>query len=261
MTNINSRNHQIPKIIHWCWVGPDRPSRLVNNCIKSWRKYMPDYEIRIWDCDRFDINAVPFVKAAFNAKKWAFVADYIRLYALYNYGGIYLDSDVKVKKTFDEFLNYKVFLGSEPFNKEKTIMGVEAAIIGSEKGHPYFRDCLDYYENLDVDFNNLKMKDWGSKIPMCPDIMSKVLTNYGFKYENKSQVYKDNIKFLDSTYFGHGFWELKEKNYYAIHCYMGSWKEIKRGKFYKWCYNNDFIPLYYFIQKFTKSFYKNKGKE
>lgn len=93
----------IPKIIHYCWFGKGKKNRLIKRCIRSWKKRMPDYEIICWNEDNFDYTSVPFVKEAYEQKKWAFVADYVRLYALFHYGGIYLDTDSEVYKSFDFF--------------------------------------------------------------------------------------------------------------------------------------------------------------
>ena len=82
----------IPKIIHLCWLSGDEYPPMIKKCIESWKRYLPDYEIMLWDTKRFDVNSVLWTKQAFECKKYAFAADYIRLYALYHYGGIYLDS-------------------------------------------------------------------------------------------------------------------------------------------------------------------------
>ena len=84
----------IPKIIHWCWLSGDPYPPKIQACLDTWKKVLPDYEIILWDTNRFDVNSTPWTKQAFEVKKYPFVADYIRLYAIYNYGGIYLDSDV-----------------------------------------------------------------------------------------------------------------------------------------------------------------------
>ena len=103
----------IPKIIHYCWLsGEEKPQRILD-CIESWRRVMPDYEIVCWDMERFDIHSVPWVEQACEHGKWAFAADYIRLYALYHCGGIYLDSDVRVLKRFDPYLEHRAFGGIE----------------------------------------------------------------------------------------------------------------------------------------------------
>lgn len=78
----------IPKVIHYCWFSGEKPNRFIRNCIKTWQKVMPDYKIRVWDANSFDFDSVPFVRDAFKAKKWAFVADYVRIYALYTEGGV-----------------------------------------------------------------------------------------------------------------------------------------------------------------------------
>lgn len=115
----------IPKRIHLCWLSGDPYPQKIQKCIDSWKVHLPDYEIMLWDLKRFDIAQVPWVEQAFRVKKYAFAADYIRLYALYNYGGIYLDSDVEVLKSFDPLLDLPYFVGAENAGT------IEAAIIGA----------------------------------------------------------------------------------------------------------------------------------
>ena len=105
----------IPKTIHYCWFSGDPYPDLVKRCIRSWKRSLPDYKLRLWDVKSFDFDSVPFVKEAMAEKKYAFAADYIRLYALYTEGGIYLDSDVEVFKSFNSFLNNSFFTGTEPY--------------------------------------------------------------------------------------------------------------------------------------------------
>ena len=130
----------IPKIIHLCWLSGDPYPRKIQDCLDSWKKHLPSYEIILWDTKRFNIHEVPWVEQAFNTKKYAFAADYIRLYALYHHGGIYLDSDVEILKSLDNFLELPYFVGAE------TSGTIEAAILGAEKGCDWFKCCLDYYE-------------------------------------------------------------------------------------------------------------------
>ena len=96
----------IPKKIHYCWLSNDPFPRKIRKCMDTWRKMLPDYEFKLWNTHNFDINSVPFVKQAYEQRKWAFAADYIRMYALYHEGGVYLDSDVKVLKPLDSLLNH-----------------------------------------------------------------------------------------------------------------------------------------------------------
>lgn len=119
--------------------GDPYPSN-IQKCIDSWHKYLPDYEIWLWDSKRFDIESSMWVKEAYEMKKYAFCADYIRLYALYNYGGIYLDSDVEVLKSYTDLLDLPYFMGLE----SKGI--IEAATIGAEKGCPIIKDLMAHYE-------------------------------------------------------------------------------------------------------------------
>ena len=104
--------NRIPKVIHYCWFGGNPLPELVQNCINSWKKYCPDYEIIQWDESNFDISSNQYVAEAYAARKWAFVSDYVRLYALYHNGGIYLDTDVEVLKPLDCFLNEEAFTGT-----------------------------------------------------------------------------------------------------------------------------------------------------
>lgn len=103
----------IPKVIHYCWLSGDPFPSNIKACMDSWKKVMPDYEWKVWNTENFDVNSVPYVREAFEKRKWAFAADYIRMYALYTEGGIYLDSDVKILKPFDDFLSYSFFSSLE----------------------------------------------------------------------------------------------------------------------------------------------------
>jgi len=132
----------IPKIIHFCWLSKDPYPKLISKCIESWKQTMPDYEIWLWDLERFPLEKSVWVKEAYESKKYAFAADYIRCFALFYYGGIYLDSDVEALRPFDDLLSNRYFMCRE--NSEGAI---EAATIGAEKGLPIFKSMLDYYDH------------------------------------------------------------------------------------------------------------------
>ena len=134
----------IPKLIHFCWLSGDPYPPKIQYCIDSWKRLLPDYEVVLWDTNRFDVNMTPWTKKAFEMKKYAFVADYIRLYAVYNYGGIYLDSDVEVIKSFDDLLHLPYFTGIEAGPD-----GIELAAFGAEKGTVWLKDMMEYYEGRD----------------------------------------------------------------------------------------------------------------
>lgn len=130
----------IPKIIHFCWLSTDKYPELIEMCISSWKVKLPDYKFVHWDTQRFDLESNIWVKQAYETKKYAFAADYIRLFAVYNYGGIYLDTDVQVLKKFDDLLELPYFIGSEGNGI------IEAGIFGAEKKCEWIGRCLEYYD-------------------------------------------------------------------------------------------------------------------
>uniref|UniRef100_UPI004027572F glycosyltransferase n=1 Tax=Segatella hominis TaxID=2518605 RepID=UPI004027572F len=103
----------IPKIIHYCWFGLGPLPELAQKCIASWKKYLPDYEIKEWNEDNFDVNIIPYTAEAYQAKKYAFVSDYARFWILYKYGGIYFDTDVEVIRPIDDIVERGNFMGFE----------------------------------------------------------------------------------------------------------------------------------------------------
>ena len=158
----------IPKIIHYCWLSDEPFPKKIRKCMETWKKTHPDYEIVRWSTKNFDINSIPYVKEAFEAQKWAFAADYIRMYALYTQGGIYLDSDVILLKRFDDFLGNSFFSSMEYHPKQiekcgtmnyidsngkriadKYIEGIQiqAAVMGAEKGNPFVKEVMDWYSD------------------------------------------------------------------------------------------------------------------
>ena len=197
----------IPKIIHYVWVGNNPKPKDVKKCMKTWKKHLKDYEIIEWNESNFDINSHPFVKKAYEAKKWAYVSDYIRMYAIYNYGGIYLDTDVLVLDNFDKFLDNKVFVGFERENYPFT------AVFGAEKKNKFIKKLLDYYDNLDAynfDFENNNTIS-----------VSNILINeYGCSKENKEQLLKDGIKVYKDDILCN-----PSKNSTAVHIFTGTWLE------------------------------------
>lgn len=159
----------IPKVIHYCWFGRGEKSKLIEKCIKSWKKYCPDYEIIEWNEDNFDVNINEFVKEAYENKKWAFVADYARLYVLYNYGGVYLDTDQELLSSIEPFMKYNGFMG---FLDDKNI---SAGIIGCIAKLSIVKEFLDYYS-----------KESFSTIPNT-NIMTKIMIDNGLKVNDERQ--------------------------------------------------------------------------
>ena len=132
----------IPKIIHYCWFGRGPMPELAVKCIESWHQFMPDYEYRLWNEDNFDICSNTYAYEAYQAAKFAFVSDYVRLKALYEEGGIYLDVDFMVYKAFDSLLGFHAFAGFEGSKTTPVMMGV----IASEPGGQWVKEQLDLYQ-------------------------------------------------------------------------------------------------------------------
>lgn len=220
----------IPKIIHLCWLSGDPYPRKIQFCIDSWKEFCPDYEIMLWDTKQFDINSMPWTKQAFEAKKYAFVADYIRLYAVFNYGGIYLDSDVEVLKSFDDVLGLPYFVCQEIDSD-----GLELAAFGAEKGTPWVKTAMEWYNS-----RNFIDDDGSLHLEPQPRIMNRLLKE---EYEltpitGKEEVVRDNnrIYVFPGDWFnahpvnndGDTFYNITE-NTHSIHHYAGQWRDIKSG--------------------------------
>ena len=232
----------IPRRIHYCWLSGEQMPELLQRCLASWQQVMPDYEIIKWDCSRFDIESNAFAFEAYRARKWAFSADYIRLFALYTEGGIYLDSDVLVSKRFDEFLQWDFFtaveyhpaivqkLGTQALlhpdgssrqpGTPKPGIGLQAAVMGGTSGHPFLADCLDFYKDLHFTLDGGRRYDE----VIAPDILAMQAERYGFRYCDQQQELRDRMLILPSEIFA-GTINLATPRSYAIHHCAGSWRD------------------------------------
>lgn len=131
----------IPKIIHYCWFGGKPKPPLAEKCIKSWKKYCPDYQIIEWNEENFDVSTAPkYVQQAYEARRWAFVTDFVRLKALTEQGGVYMDTDVEVVKSLDPFLQHRAFAGFERIDR------VQTGLLACEPQFPLFLDFLGHYD-------------------------------------------------------------------------------------------------------------------
>lgn len=262
----------IPKVIHYCWFGGVPKSAFIKKCMKTWHQYMPDYEIKEWNEKTFDINSVPFVRDAYKAKKWAFVADYVRLYALYTEGGIYMDTDVKVMKPFNEFLTYNFFSAHEKhdffYNAEEQNkidenkhlkanykyvegFGILSAIMGACPKLSYIKDCMQYYNQMsfNLDTHNLNSYIIGKHI-------TYVMCKYGYRFIDEKQLLKDNMLILESSVLVGNSIYLKPDSY-AVHLCNGSWTDDSNS--FNHYIRNHFpriSPLYFFIIKVWKHIFR-----
>ena len=142
----------IPKIIHYCWFGRNPLPQSAKECIASWKKFLPDYEIKEWNEDNFDVNITTYTSEAYKARKFAFVSDYARFWILYNYGGLYFDTDVEILKPLDDIIQRGGFMGIEKIEgstfdnfKDDTVLVNPGLGLGVEKGHSLYKEVLDIY--------------------------------------------------------------------------------------------------------------------
>ena len=207
----------VPKIIHYCWLSDEPYPELVRRCMQSWKEKLSDYEFMLWDKNHFDIHSLFWVEQACAAKKWAFAADYLRLYALYNYGGIYLDSDVEVLKSFDDLLDRPYFFGREHTpDRIENQNSIEAATMGAEKGLPFLKRVMEFYERHDF------VKDDGyMDMTTLPTILARKMKG-------------ENLDILPMDYFSPKNTRTLElqitKNTYCIHHFNGSWHSLAQQK-------------------------------
>lgn len=214
----------IPKIIHYCWLSGDDFPPLIQKCLDTWQEKLPDYEFVLWDTKRFNLDKNIWVKQAFEAKKYAFAADYIRLYAVYNYGGIYLDTDIEVLKSFNNLLDRPYFAGAEGDGI------IEAGVFGAEKHCDWISSCLDYYDdktfiNDDGTYNTLTLP----RIMMRQIKLNRTVIEVNPKNISIEQHKNDNNKlymfpkdFFCAKNHGSGIIE-STKNTYSIHHFAMSW--------------------------------------
>jgi len=202
----------IPKILHYCWFGKgDKPASF-NACLESWEKYCPEFEIKEWNETNAPNKNQSFYKNALRKKKYAFVADYIRMKVLYEFGGIYLDTDMLLLKPIDDLLKNNFFIGEEVQGR------VAYGLFGATRSHRFFEQTLNYYEN--TEFNEFSL-------PIITQIFESIINNTNL-FENEL-IYEPN-------YFYPLIYENRNENYdkfivecsYAVHLWDHSWKEDKK---------------------------------
>lgn len=212
--------NKIPKIIHYVWVGGKAKPESVLKCMESWKKFCPDYEIKEWNENSFDIESNIFLKEALENKKYAFASDFLRLYALYTEGGIYMDTDVEIVKPLDKFLIHNAFSGFE------NSVWLPTAIMGAEKNHPWIKLLLDYYNDRHFIVNG-KMDLTTNVQIICA--LTRIF--YDVKINDTYQELKDGLVFYPHDWFCPKNYVTEEiestKNTHTIHHFAGSWTTKK----------------------------------
>ena len=252
----------IPKIIHYCWFGRGQKPELAEKCIASWKKYCPDYIIKEWNEDTFDLDSNLYVRQAYDSRKFAFVTDYVRLFALYHEGGIYMDTDVEVLKPLDAFLKHQAFSSFENNNK------IPTGLMAAEQGNPWINDLLDEYTDLtflDADGNmdlttnveritGLTLRKYGlNPVSSYQDLAGGIVTMYPHDYFCPKDWQTGNINLTENSHTIHHFagsWHSdEEKKRMARHIalrqkYVAKFGEEKGGKVLLWHERFLNIPQY-----------------
>ncbi|MBQ7346633.1 MAG: glycosyl transferase [Clostridia bacterium] len=229
--------NKIPKIIHYCWFGGKPLNKLGKKCLKSWKKYFPDYEIIEWNESNFDFNCCQYVKEAYEAKKWAFVSDYARYKILYEQGGLYFDTDVEVIKSFDDILEKGAFMGCENPDVKKGIATNPGLGVAVAPGLGFYKEILDDYEKSSF-YNADGTLNLYTIVQRTTDLLKK----HGLQDTMEIQTVAD-ITIYPAEYFcpiNMSTGELKiTPNTHSIHRYAASWVDNYskfRGKVYRMIY-------------------------
>ncbi len=238
----------IPKIIHYCWFGGNPLPKELQEYVDGWKTFHPDYEFMCWNESTFNIDeANDFVREAYEVKKYAFVADYVRMWAVYHYGGLYMDTDMKLLRSLEEFMPCDFFSAIEYHEDNVRIMKIEdkltpegykknksdiipdiciqSNIFAAKKEHPFIKDCMDYYEDQhfiysDGSFNN--------KV-IVPIIMALEAEKYGFRYKNEYQTLDQDMHLYPFYDYFTPSRNVKE-GIYAVHMVNNSWNDFSASQ-------------------------------
>lgn len=228
-------NHNsIPKVIHYCWFGGNPMPNSSQEYIESWKKFMPDYEIKLWDESNFNVHGIPYTSRAYELGKYAFVSDYARFWILYNFGGLYFDTDVEIIRPIDDIIAKGPFLGCEkkfmPGQSAGKLSVAPGLGIGITPRHPLFAELLEIYSKANFELND------GNRKPLTVvDITTGLLCKNGLENKPGIQcvggiyIYPKDY-FCPQDYFSGKLSITPETR--TIHHYSSSWLPL-RGRLYK----------------------------
>ena len=218
------------KTIHYCWFGRNSLPEEANKCIESWKRYCPDYEIKEWNESNFDFSICNYAKEAYEAKKWAFVSDYARFWILYNYGGIYFDTDVELIKPIDDLIEKGPFMGGEPSGKNTYRIAAGLGLyVGSQ--HPIYKDILNHYKTL-----KFRISDGVYNDETIVTYITDIARKYGFKGNGDIETF-EGITVYPPEYFcpmNVNTGELNiTNNTRSIHWYSALWKDQREAEIHR----------------------------
>ena len=235
----------IPKIVHYCWLSDDPYPGMVRRCMKSWNRHLKGYDFVKWDFKRFPRGKSKWVDQAFDSGKYAFAADYIRLYALYHFGGIYLDTDVEVIKSFDDLLELPYFLGKEKLGRNfHEASRIEAATMGFSPKHPLVGAVLE-----EISQSSFILEDGSYNLEVLPRRFRNCLDGQfqenGITSFSEFSYCPSVINLFPEDWFSPKNWDTQEievtDNTYSIHHFSASWWS-QRERAIHWA-NRKFGPL------------------
>lgn len=220
----------IPKVIHYCWFGGKALPKSAIKCINSWKKYLPEFEIVEWNEGNFDVNMIPYTSKAYKMKKYAFVSDYARLWIIYNYGGVYFDTDVEVLKPLDDIISKGGYMGVEKkieINRS-LLPGINPGLgFGAPAKSNILKELLDYYSKLDFYFG--EGSNFGFKTIV--ENTTEVMLNHGFRdFTNDKEIqYCDEFYVYPKQFFCPDLvdnrWIVTEDTY-SIHHFAATWTPL-----------------------------------
>ena len=211
----------IPKVIHYCWFGRGELSTLAVKCIDSWRRFFPDYEIKEWNEDNFDVNIIPYTADAYKDRVYAFVSDYARFWVLYKYGGVYFDTDVEVIRSMEDVIGRGPYMGFEFINSYGEFAVNPGLGMAAEMGMDIYREILNGYESLPYLLENGER----NPISMIP-LVTELLKQRGLKGDGSIE-HVDGVDMYPPEWFN-PFDDVtgrlrKTENTRTIHWFAKSW--------------------------------------
>ena len=223
----------IPHIIHYCWFGGNPLPESAKKCIASWKKFLPDYEIKQWDESNYDVYKIPYTKEAYEAKKYAFVSDYARFDILYKYGGIYFDTDVEVLRSLDDIVIKGPFMGREAgswmsaYGHPNGLAVAPGLALGVEASHPLYKEFLDVYRNL-----HFRLDDGRINTKTICWYITEILLKHGLSDNNNITENVAGIFIYPSEVFcpmdhTKGNYVKITENTRTIHLYDATWRNHK----------------------------------
>lgn len=226
----------IPKIIHYSWFSGDPFPEQISYCISTWEKKLPEYKFVLWNLERISEIDNVFMKEALSVKKWAFAADYVRLYAIYHYGGIWLDTDVEVFKSFNSLLSANMFIGKESWpegEKHHEHVYLTSHCFGAERHHEFIKECLSYYHDrhfiLNIDANSENDR---FDLTTISKMQAVKAVKYGLdcsaSKQNKAQILTNGVMVYPSYCFCRPQYTSMKK-VYCIHRCAGGWRPNKKA--------------------------------